>query len=79
MWQLGRDTSHVPASLDYPRGGGLEMDQDPEGLSRGYDKQFLAILQVWGHCLSGRENCFQLSDRLAVHVGEGLHPHSVGL
>ena len=37
MWQLGRDTSHVPASLEYPRGGRLEMDQDPESQSWGYD------------------------------------------
>ena len=25
MWQLGRDTSHVPACLEYSRGGRLEM------------------------------------------------------
>ena len=31
------------------------------------------------HCLAGRENCFQQSDRWAGHVGEGLHPHSVCL
>ena len=36
MWQLGRDTSHVPAGLKYPRGGRLEMDPDPEGQSMGY-------------------------------------------
>ena len=48
MWQLGKDTSHVPAGLVCPRGGRLEMDQDPEGQSRGYmcDRKFLAILQV---------------------------------
>ena len=48
MWQLGRDTSHVPTSLDCPRGGRLEMDQDPEGQSRGYmyERLFLAIVQV---------------------------------
>ena len=32
-----------------------------------------------GHCLTGRENCFQQSDRLAGLVGEELHPHSIGL
>ena len=41
MWQLGRDTIHVPAGLDYPRGGRLVIDQDPVGQTRGYDKQFL--------------------------------------
>ena len=33
MWQLGRDTSHVPAVLEYPRGGRLEMDRGPKGQS----------------------------------------------
>ena len=42
-------------------------------------KQFLPILQVMGHCLTVREKYFQQFDRLAGHVGEGLHPHSVGL
>ena len=37
MWQLGRETSHVPTGVEYPRGGRLEMDQDPEGQSMGYD------------------------------------------
>ena len=46
MWQLGSDTSHVPADLDYPSGGRLEMDQESEGQSRRYDNQFIAILQV---------------------------------
>ena len=41
-------------------------------------KQFLTILQEFGS-FAGRENCFQLSDRLAEHVGERLHPHDVGL
>ena len=36
MWQLERDTSHVPAGVEYPRGGRLEMEQDPEGQSWGY-------------------------------------------
>ena len=31
MWQLSRDISHVPVGLEYPRGGQLEMDRDPEG------------------------------------------------
>ena len=30
---------HVPAGLEYPRGGQPEMDLDPEGQSRGYDLQ----------------------------------------
>ena len=42
-------------------------------------KQILTILQVWGHCLTGRENCFQQSGRSAAHVGEGLHSDSRGL
>ena len=66
MWQLGRDTSHVPAGLDCPRGGRLEIDQDPEGQSRGYmyDKQFLPYCRYRGIVLTGIENCFQQSDRL---------------
>ena len=31
MWQLGRNTSHVPASLEYSRGGRLEIGRDLEG------------------------------------------------
>ena len=27
MWQLGRDTSHVPAGLEYPTGVRLGIDQ----------------------------------------------------
>ena len=30
MWQLGRITSHVPASFEYLRDGQLEMDGYPE-------------------------------------------------
>ena len=37
MWQLKRDTSHVPAGLEYHRGGRLDNDWDPEGQSRVYD------------------------------------------
>ena len=73
MWQLEGDSSHVPAGKEYSRCGRLEMEQDPEG------KQFLVILQVWGHCLTGREICFLHFDILAGHVCEGLHPHSVGV
>ena len=75
MWQ-----HHVPAGLEYPRGGRSEMDLDPEGQSRGYDLQTVPfhIAGSWS-CLTGRENCFQQSDRLAGHVGEGLHPHCLGL
>ena len=58
MWQLERDTKSSPAGFDYPRGGRLKMDQDPEGQSSGYDTQFFAILQVLGHCLTWRENYF---------------------
>ena len=36
MWQLERDTSHVPAGVEYLRGGRLEMRQDQEGQSSGY-------------------------------------------
>ena len=36
MCQLGRDTSHVPVGVEYPRGGPLQVDRDPEGQSRGY-------------------------------------------
>ena len=71
MWQLGRDTSHVPVGLEYPRGGQLEMDRDPEGQARGYDMTSLQTVpcHIAGmvHCLTGRENCFQRSDRLAGH------------
>ena len=74
---------HVPTGPDYPKGGRLEMDQDPGGQSRGMAwpsfKQFLAILQVCWHCLPGRANLFEQSDELAGHVNEGLRPHSVGL
>ena len=49
MWQLGRDTSHVPP-VPNTQGGQLETDRDLEGQSRGMAwpacKQFLAILQV---------------------------------
>ena len=37
MWQLGRDTSHVPTRLEYLRGGRLEIVQDPKGQSKEYD------------------------------------------
>ena len=30
MRQLRRDTGHVPAGLEYTRGGPLEIDQDPD-------------------------------------------------
>ena len=79
----GKGFDHVTTSPNHPRGGLLMIDQDPEGQSRGMAsptfKQFLAILQVCRHCLPGRENCFKKSDKLAGHVDEGLHPHSVDL
>ena len=37
MWQLGRYTSHIPAGLEYPRSGQLDIDWVPEGQSRVYD------------------------------------------
>ena len=60
MLQLVRDTSHVPqAQLHVPQGGQLEMDRDLEAQSRDMTrppcKQFLVILQVWGHCLLEKE------------------------
>ena len=74
---------HVSASLEYVSDSKSEMDWDLEGLLRGMTlpvcKQFLVILQVYWHCLAGRENCFQQSDIFAGHVGEGLHLHCVGL
>ena len=33
----GKGYDHVPAGLEYPRGGGSEMDPDLERQSRGYD------------------------------------------
>ena len=79
----GKGYNHVPTSPDYPRGGLSEMDWDLGGWSRGMTwpacKQFLAILQVCWHCLAGRKNGFKHSDRLAWHVYEALHLHSVGL
>ena len=60
----GKGYNHVPASLEYPRGGRSEMDRDPEGQPRGYDtlpacKQSLAMLQVWCHCLAVRDFYFK--------------------
>ena len=49
------------------------------GMTRPVCKQFLAILKVCLHCLAGKENCFQQSDKFAGHVLEGLHLHSVGM
>ena len=78
MWQLGRDTSHVPDGLDYPRGGWLEMDRDPEVQSRGY---YMTSLQAVPCHNAGmvalscwKRNCFQQLNKLAGHVD----PHSFG-
>ena len=84
MWQLERDTSHVPAGVVYPRGGRLEMEQDPEGQSSGYGMTSLqtvphANLEVWGIVLLEEKIVSYIYDILAGHVCEGLHPHSVGL
>ena len=80
---VGKGYDHVPTSPNYPRGGRSEIDRDLGGWSRGLAKpackQFLAILQVYWHCLAGRENGFKNTDRLAGHVGEDLHPQSVCL
>ena len=79
----GKEYDHVPTSPDYPRGGRSEMDWDLGGWSRGMtwpaSNMLIVILQVCWHCLSGRENCFKHSDRLARHVCEDFHPQSVGL
>ena len=84
MWQLRRDTSHVSVGLEYPRGGPLKMNrQHPQGQSCGSDMTNLQTgpchIADMGNYLAGRENCFQQSDRLAGHEGEGLHLHSVSL
>ena len=55
MWQLGGDTSRVPTSLEHPRGGQLEVDQDPEGQSKGYD---LTSLQTVPDHIAGKEALF---------------------
>ena len=59
-----------------------KMDQDLKGQSRGYDMNSLQTVpcHIAGMVtLSYRKlKCFQ-SDKLAGHVGERLHPHSVGL
>ena len=79
----GKGYDYLPTRPDYPRDGQSEMNWDLEGWSRGMvwpsSKQFLAILQVCWHCLAGRANCFKESDRLARHVYEALHTHSVRL
>ena len=79
----GKGYDNVSTSPDYPSGGQTELDRGLRGWSRSMAwpacKQFLAILQVCWHCLAGRGNGFKHSDRLAWHVCEGLHPHSVGL
>ena len=33
----GKGYNPLSAGLEYPKGGPSEMDQDPEGQSRGYD------------------------------------------
>ena len=33
----GKGCDLVSAGLEYPQGGGSEMDQEPEGQSSGYD------------------------------------------
>ena len=66
-------------SQEWPIGDGLGHRKASQwGMTWPAYKQFLAILQVCGECLAGRENCFQQSDKFAGHVGE-VHLHSVGL
>ena len=61
------DTNHVPAGLEYPRGGQLEINHDLEGQSRGYIMtSFQTVpchIASMGDCLAGRENCFQQFNR----------------
>ena len=76
MWQLGRDTMMYPLVQE-------EMDQDPKGQSRWNDMTSLKTVPC--HIASmvaltrWKRKLFQKSERFAGLVGEGLHPHSVGL
>ena len=62
-----RYKSCVPTSLEYPRGGQLEVDQDPEGQSKGYDLTCLQTvpdhIAVIGAYFIGKESGSQESDR----------------
>ena len=60
MWQLGRDTSHVPAGLQYPRGFRLGRDQGIWMASqiclhdRFANGSFSHGRYVVRHCLAGK-------------------------
>ena len=74
----GKAYHHVSADLEYPRVADRRWIGTWKA-SQGVLVWLLAILQVCWHCLAGRENCFQQSDKFAGHVGEGLLLHSIGL
>ena len=82
MWQLGSNTSPVPAGIEDPRGVRLEA-----AWNRGSEWPVLSVdNSSWpycrygvGYCLARRENCFQQSQRSAGLSGIGLHPQSVNL
>ena len=79
-WEGIRSCTHQPKlSKGWSIGDCSGPGRQSMGMTWPTFKQFLDILQVCRHCLAGRENCFQQSDRLAGHVGEGLRPHSVCL
>ena len=59
------------------------MDRDPKGQSRWYDMTSLKTVPC--HIASmlaltcWKRQLFQQSERFAGLVGEGFHPHSIGL
>ena len=66
IWQLGRDTSHVSAGLEYPISGRLEMD--PGGQSRGYSMASLQTVPCHIAGMGALSCWFQQSYRFAGHV-----------
>ena len=63
MWQLGRDTSHVPACLEYSRAVRLEIDQGiwVASLVRWHNLTNTSLSYCRhgvGRCLARSENCF---------------------
>ena len=66
MWQLGKDTSHVPNGFEYPKGGRLELDGDSEGQSRGYE---ITSLQTIPCHIVGMQAFFCLKRKLYLAVG----------
>ena len=65
----------MPDSMKYPKGDRLKMGQDPEGQTKWYNMSSLQTVPY--HIALFCWN--QHSDKLVEHVGEGLHPHSIGL